>query len=126
MSFCSSIKILAAWEGRVAEKCGGRGKAKEERVLYYVFANVAPRVQSDPRNVRVHSLQSVSVSFSMHSVASWGLVDLRPAAKWSSFDLLILFNGNYDEKASGIFVTASIMNYMDVSHEIFSGVAQKT
>ena len=40
----------------------------------------------------------------------WGLVDLRPAAKWSSFDLLILFNGNYDEKASGIFVTASIMN----------------
>ena len=64
----------------------------------------------DPRNVRVHSLQSVSVSFSMHSVASWGLVDLRSAAKWSSFDLLISFNGNYDEKASGIFVTASIMN----------------
>ena len=87
---------------------------------------MAPRVRSDPRNVRVHSLQSVSVSFSMHSVASWGLVDLRSAAKWSSFDLLISFNGNYDEKASGIFVTASIMNYIDVSHEIFSGVAQKT
>ena len=79
--------------------------------MYYTsYLRMWLRVRSDPRNVRVHSLQSVSVSFSMHSVASWGLVDLRSAAKWSSFDLLILFNGNYDEKASGIFAAASIMN----------------